>query len=107
MNTLGTTTQREPDFAARTVNFRCVMDATEVACRISFDAFAVYFGLDSLNRRSILEAFDENRDQIELAAVARHERGLHEWDGSLFLEADDLASVARADEGAETSVAGE
>ena len=107
MDTVSTTRQREPDFAARTVNFFCLMDETRVACRISFDAFAVYFGLDTLNRRSILEAFDDNRDQIELAAMARHRRGLLEWDGSLFLEADDLAAVARQDEAAEISLAGE
>jgi hypothetical protein len=93
MESIGTTTDREPDFAARTVNFLCRIGDSEVACRISFDAFAVYYGLERLNRGSILAAFDDNRDQIEQAAHSRHRRGLHEPDGSLFVEADDLALV--------------
>lgn len=89
-----TTKQCELDFAARAVNFVGIAGGGEIACHLSFEALAVYFGVTVLTRSNLLAAFDANRDQIEQAAIARHDHGLREWDGSIFLEADDLAAAS-------------
>lgn len=93
-----TTKHRELDFAGRTVNFVCVAENAEIPCRVSFDALAVYYGIATVNRANLLAAFDENRDHIETAAASRHGHGLKERDGSIFIEADDLAGVGSEDD---------